>query len=154
MFIAGMYFSEDVLSNGILTGVLGLLIMSMPLLVNRFSKKLAKTLLCICAFSTLTCIFILSMAMCPPYAIFPFCFFGSFAVIAAIVVMGKELKSIIVPLSFSVLVMFIFGLRVPLDITRALRGEIPSRAEFEEKQLQRQAELEQALKRAKEEESR
>ena len=72
--------------------------------------------------------------MCPPYSVFPFSFFGSFAIYLSLFILRKKLtrKAII---SLGVLATFscLTGSRVPIDIIKSLSGEIRSKEEFMER---------------------
>jgi hypothetical protein len=132
--IAGIYFREEILETSLLAGIFGVIIMLIPLLTSFKFKDTSIKLFGFHVYGLLFLTFFIGgMSMCPPYFIFPFAFFGSFSFFASIFVLRKELKGNIIALLIPTVLILLIGMRVPIDIKKAMSNEIQSRDEFFEK---------------------
>ncbi|NQZ60019.1 MAG: hypothetical protein HRT88_21410 [Lentisphaeraceae bacterium] len=133
LIIAGIYYREKVIEGLFPACVIGFAIMLLPLLLKRFSTKMALkaikvlvyTLFPICFFSYA------AGAMYPPYGHHVFIFFLSISAFISLSFFAKEIGLIkVIPMYVLITLLFLMTIQVPHDLKAAYDGTMKTKEEL------------------------
>ena len=136
----GLYFQEEILSDLPIAGLIGFILMIIPLALGKFSNRATGISIGIILYPIFP-IFIIIGGACPPYGVYPFMFFGAVAALLSFVycIKVKGLDSFVyyIPLAGVILLMFVMGSRVPRDIYKAIDRSLKTEKEYFDEQYKK-----------------